>query len=211
MIPQAKVARFPRPRAERHRTAAAYLTAEQAEKILQVARDEFGPKAFAMFLFSYSHGARVSEIANLRISDLNFRQGTVHVQRLKGSLESTQPFMKVKGSSLYDEEKAFRAWLAIRQDDADSFVFNTQKSTKIDRSTIFRVFQNVCQKAGIPEALRHVHVLKHSVAMRLVERNTQAFMIRTYLGHKSFDSTLRYVNGNEAQANREAIRAFSQI
>ena len=77
-----------------------------------------------MFLFAVAHGARASEIAALRLADLNLKQGTVHIARLKGSLDSTQNFLKVKGNPLSDEERGFRTWLAERRPDANSFIFD---------------------------------------------------------------------------------------
>ena len=51
-----------------------------------------------MFLFAVAHGARAQEIANLRLSDINFNNEQIHIARLKGSLDSTQNLLKVKGN-----------------------------------------------------------------------------------------------------------------
>jgi integrase len=126
-----KIINMPRKRAKQARTRLSYLEPEQLEKFLRAAK-EYGNREWPMFLFAVSHGARAQEIANLRISDLNFKQGTVHIARLKGSLDSVQNFLKVKGNPFFDEEKAFRTWLAERKPDADNFVFNSQKSTQLN-------------------------------------------------------------------------------
>jgi integrase/recombinase XerD len=205
-----KIIRMPRKRAKQVRARLSYFEPEQLEKFLKTAK-EHGSREWAMFLFAVSHGARAQEIANLRISDLNFKQETVHIARLKGSLDSVQSFLKVKGNQLFDEEKAFRTWLAERKPDADNFVFNSQKSTQLNRVTVFKLFRSICEKAGIPEALRHPHALKHTAAMLLVKQNTNAFLIRQHLGHRSFQSTLQYVNASDKQASAAATKAFSEI
>ena len=74
-----------------------------------------GQREHAMFLFAVAHGARAQEIANLRISDINFGNEQIHIARLKGSLASTQTLLKVKGNSLFDEKAALKAWLAVRE------------------------------------------------------------------------------------------------
>jgi integrase len=206
----APILRMPRKRVPQNRSRLAYFTAEQLEAFLKAAR-AFGAREHAMFLFGVSHGARASEIANLRLSDLNFKTGQVHVARLKGSNDSIQNFMKVKGNPLFDEEKAFRTWLSERKPDAGDFIFNSQKSTRLDRTSIYRLFGAVCEAAGIPKELHHPHVLKHSCAMQMVQQNVNAFMIRQHLGHRSFESTLQYVNASDKQASDACIRAFSQI
>src|SRR6266478_5890770 len=65
------VVRMPKQRTRQVRTRISYMTAEQLERFLQTAK-EFGPREHAMFLFAVAHGARAQEIANLRISDVNF-------------------------------------------------------------------------------------------------------------------------------------------
>jgi integrase len=82
----------------------------QLKRFLGVAK-EFGPREHAMFLFAVAHGARASEICNLRIADLYFKSEQVHIARLKGSLDSTQTFLRVKGSALFNEPAVLgRGW-----------------------------------------------------------------------------------------------------
>ena len=204
------VIRLPQKRTTKPRSKAAYLTADQLLAVLRTAKSR-GPREHAMFLFAFAHGARASEICDLRLEDLNMPQGTVRIRRLKGSLDSTQNFCKRKGQPLLDEEKAFKAWLAVRPSDSDQFVFNSRESDRLHRATIFRLFRSICESAGIPESLRHPHVLKHSLAMTLVEGGVNAFLIRQQLGHRSFSSTLAYVNSSDQAAGREAAKAFAKI
>src|SRR4051812_5575454 len=107
----ANVVRMPSKREHKPKTTLAYLSADQLQRVLKAAK-EHGAREHCMFLFAVAHGARASEICNLRLADLNLKQGTVHIARLKGSLDSTQNLLKVKGNPLFDEEKAFRTWLA---------------------------------------------------------------------------------------------------
>jgi len=150
------------------------------------------------------------EICNLRLSDINFSNEHVHIARLKGSLPSTQTLLKVKGNSLFDEKAALKAWLAERKPDAGDFVFNSQKSIQLNRETVFKLFRAVAKKAGLGETLQHPHVLKHTAAMLLVNQGANAFLIRQALGHKSFDSTLAYVNPSDADASAALAKAFNQ-
>src|SRR5580698_7723373 len=113
--------RMPKQRAKVVRTRISYMTSEQLERFLQAAK-EFGPREHAMFLFAVAHGARASEIANLRLTDINFKTEQVRIARLKGSLESVQNLLKVKGDGLFNEAAVLKAWLAVRQADADEFV-----------------------------------------------------------------------------------------
>ena len=200
--------RTPQKRAKQVRTRISYMDAEQLERFLRAAK-EYGSREHAMFLFAVAHGARASEICNLRIADLNFKSEQVHVARLKGSLDSTQTLLRVKGSSLFNEPATLKRWLDVRKPDADNFVFNSQKATRLSRITVYKLFGSIARAAGLPETLQHPHVLKHTAAMLMVRAGANAFLIRQHLGHRSFDSTLAYVNPSDSDASAAAAKAFS--
>ena len=204
------VVRMPKQRSKRVRTRISYMSSDQLQRFLHAAK-EYGPREHAMFLFAVAHGARAQEICNLRISDINFQNEQVHIARLKGSLASTQTLLKVKGNALFDERAALKAWLAVRQPDADNFLFNSQKSTQLNRITVYKLFKTIARKAGLGETLQHPHVLKHTAAMLMVQQGANAFLIRQHLGHRSFDSTLAYVNPSDSEASAAAAKAFSQV
>jgi len=185
------------------------MTADQLDRFLKAAK-EYGAREHAMFLFAVAHGARAQEICNLRLSDINFGNEQVHIARLKGSLDSTQSLLRVKGNSLFDERTALKAWLTVRKPDADNYVFNSQKSTQLNRVTVFKIYREIARRAGLSESLQHPHVLKHTAAMLLVHQGANAFLIRQALGHKSFDSTLAYVNPSDADASAALAKAFNQ-
>src|SRR5580698_10608109 len=124
------------PRSRPVRARLSYMDNQQPERLLKAAK-EHGPREHAMFLFAVAHGARASEICNLRLSDINWKTEQVHVARLKGSLDSTQTLLKVKGKPLFNETAVFKPWLDVRQPDADNFVFNSQKATKLNRISVY--------------------------------------------------------------------------
>src|SRR5713226_7152463 len=135
------VVRMPKQRAKQVRSRISYLSNEQLERFLQAAK-EYGPREHAMFLFAVAHGARAQEIANLRLTDINFKTEQIPIARLKGSLDSTKNILKMKGNSLFDEKAALKAWLDVREPDADNFVFNSRKSTQLNRTTVFKLFRD---------------------------------------------------------------------
>jgi integrase/recombinase XerD len=204
------VIRITKKRSPQVRPRISFMTSEQLQRFLQAAK-EYGAREHAMFLFAVAHGARAQEICNLRLSDINFHNEQIHIARLKGSLASTQTLLKVKGNSLFDEKAALKAWLAIRQPDADNYVFNSQKSTQLNRITVYKLFKAIARKASLGETLQHPHVLKHTAAMLMVQQGANAFLIRQHLGHRSFDSTLAYVNPSDSEASAAAAKAFSQV
>jgi integrase/recombinase XerD len=204
------VVRMPKERTKRVRSRISYMNETQQERFLRAAK-EYGPREYAMFLFALAHAARAQEICNLRMGDVDFKNGQIRVIRVKGSLDTTQSLLRVKGDSLFNETQALKDWLAVRPPDAGDFVFNTQKSIQIDRITVYKLFRKIAAKADLPENLRHPHCLKHTCIMNLVSKGVDAFQIKQYAGHKAFDSTLAYVHGSDSTASAAAGKAFAQI
>jgi len=112
--------------------------------------------------------------------------------------------------SRISKKAALKAWLAVRKPDAGDYVFNSQKSIQLNRVTVFKLYRQIARKAGLGETLQHPHVLKHTAAMLLVQQGANAFLIRQAMGHKSFDSTLAYVNPSDADASAALLKAFNQ-
>src|SRR5450759_120065 len=83
------------------RSRISYMDNSQLERFLQAAK-AYGPREHAMFLFAVAHGARISEVCNLRIADIDFKNEQIHIARLKGSIASTQSLLRVKGNALFN-------------------------------------------------------------------------------------------------------------
>jgi type 1 fimbriae regulatory protein FimB len=92
-----------------------------------------------MIVVAYKHGMSVSEICNLRLDDIDMKNGGTVVQRLKGSLRTTQAVTEHRGEPLLNELRALREWLRERTEDGSDFLFTSQKGGRLDRSQLFRL------------------------------------------------------------------------
>jgi type 1 fimbriae regulatory protein FimB len=164
-----------------------------------------------MFVLAYKHGLRASEACNLRVHDIDLKNGSVVVERLKGSLRTTQALTEHRGEPLLNEHRALREWLRQRRDDGSDFLFTSQKGGRLDRSQFFRLFRAVAASAGVPAEKQHPHALKHSLASHLVAANVNLALIKQQLGHKSIGSTMRYVTTTDNQASRATATALMRI
>ncbi|MGD0099278.1 MAG: tyrosine-type recombinase/integrase [Acidobacteriota bacterium] len=170
-----------------------------------------GARELAMILLAYKHGMRASEICNLRLQEVDLKNGSVVVERLKGSLRTTQAVAGHRGEPLLDELKALRSWLQQRRNDGSDFLFNSQKGGRLDRTQFFRLFRAIAADAGLPPAKQHPHVLKHSLATHLVSANVNLALIKQALGHKSITSTMRYIATTDKQASQATVTALMSI
>ncbi len=164
-----------------------------------------------MILLAYRHSMRASEVCNLRLGDIDLKNGNILVDRLKGSLRTTQSVTGHRGEPLLDELKALREWLRKRPHDGSDFLFTSQKGGRLDRSQFFRVFRSVAAAAGLPPEKQHPHVLKHSLATHLVAANVNLALVKTQLGHKSINSTMRYISTTDRQASQATGVALMRI
>src|SRR5215467_9099695 len=175
------------------------LNPEEILRVLRIASES--KRNVAMILLAYRHGMRASEVCDLRLSDLDLKNGQITIRRLKGSLTTTQPLTDHPGQPLLSEKRVLRTWLAERHD-ASEFVFTSQKGGRIHRSQFFRVFQSVAERAGLPADRRHPHCLKHALGFALVAGNVHLSIVKQALGHKNIASTAIYAVPTDEQTGK---------
>ncbi len=186
------------------------LTPDELLIVLRVARSR-SARDWAMILLAYRHGMRASEVCDLKLADMNLKDASLSVRRLKGSLQTIQPLYRHKGQPLLDEITALRSWLRERQSDGSVYLFLSQKGGRLHRSQFFRVFRACAEAAGLPRQKQHPHVLKHSLASHLVAGNLNLALVRQCLGHKAIGSTMKYLAVTDVQAAEGAQAALMRL
>ena len=196
----------------RKQTSSSMIHLEPTEvlSVLRTAKAK-GAREWAMILVAYKHAMRASEVCNLRLDDLDMKNGSIVIERLKGSLRTAQALTEHRGEPLLNELKALREWLRQRPDDGSDFLFVSQKGGRLDRSQFFRVFRSIAADAGLPPEKQHPHALKHSIASHLVSANVNLALIKQQLGHKSIGSTMRYITTTDQQASKATTTALMKI
>jgi integrase len=187
-----------------------HLEPGEVLSVLRAARAK-GAREWAMILVAYKHGMRASEVCNLRLDDLDMKNGNLVIHRLKGSLRTTQAVTEHRGEPVLNELKALREWLRQRRDDGSDYLFTSQKGGRLDRTQFFRLFRAIASEAGLPTEKQHPHVLKHSIASHLVSANVNLALVKQQLGHKSIGSTIRYVTMSDQQASKATATALMMI
>ena len=184
------------------------LTPEEIIKVLKIASES--KRNLAMILFAYRHGMGASEVCDLRLADVDLKNGQITIRRLKGSLTTTQPLSDLPGQPLLSERRVLRAWLAERSGASD-FVFTSQKGGRIHRSQFFRMFQSIAERAGLPADRRHPHCLKHALGFSLVAANVHITSVKAALGHKSIASTAIYAVPTDEQVGKAVTAALASL
>jgi type 1 fimbriae regulatory protein FimB len=185
------------------------LSQSEMLKVLRVASDN--RRNAAMILLGFKHGMRASEVCGLELKDLDLKNGEITIRRLKGSLKTTQPIADIQGQPLLSEKRVLRAWLEERGNHPSRFVFVSQKSGRVHRSQLHRVFADIAERAGLPKDKRHFHCLKHSLGVSLVEANVNLAVIKQALGHKSIASTAFYTVPTDETAGKAVTAALASM
>jgi type 1 fimbriae regulatory protein FimB len=180
-----------------------HLTPDELLILLRIARSH-SCRDWTMILLAYRHGFRATEVCGLRLSDIDLKDGYISVQRLKGSLKTTQPLYPHRGVPLLNEVAALRRWLQQRPVDGSDYLFTSQKGGRLDRTQFVRLFQRYAVIAGLATEKRHPHTLKHSLASHLVAGNVNLALVKQALGHRSINSTMKYVGTTDSQAAEAA-------
>jgi site-specific recombinase XerD len=186
-----------------------FLSTEQMTRILQVARAEYGTREHCMFLLAAMHGLRSSEIAGLRLADV--RDGQIDVRRGKHSLHTIQS-LQTHANPLLDEPAVISAWLAERGDgDGSTFLFTSRQGSGMNRRQVYRLFEAIAIRAGVPAGLRNPHQCKHFLASTLIRNGVSLAHVQQALGHKHISSTVRYTHISQSEASAKVSSTFATI
>jgi len=170
-----------------------HLTRYELYSLLREAKAH-SERDWLMFLVSYWHGLRVTELITLRAS--NFTENEIIVQRIKGSMKTQQPLMR-HPDALFNEYDALKARAAAA---------GNGRLFPITRNQVWRLIQKYGTAAGIAHHKLHPHVLKHTIAMHSI-REAGIEMVRQHLGHRNLSSTGAYLRVSDEQASNAVFKA----
>ncbi|HPF96714.1 MAG TPA: site-specific tyrosine recombinase [Mangrovimonas sp.] len=158
-----------------------------------------GERNRAMLETLYGCGLRVSELTNLKLSDLYFDEGFIKVtgkgdkQRLVPIVGATQKYI-----NLYVKE--IRNHLNIQPGFEDT-VFLNRRGKKLTRAMIFTIIRQLCEKIGLKRPISP-HTFRHSFATHLLENGADLRSIQLMLGHESITTTEIYVHADRSHLNK---------
>ena len=139
----------------------------------------------------YGCGLRVSELAELKISDLFFDEGFIKVtgkgnkQRFVPISEFTQNFIELYKSGI-------RNHISIQKGFEDTLFLN-RRGKQLTRAMIFTIIKNLAVKINLIKTISP-HTLRHSFATHLLENGADLRAIQLMLGHESITTTEIYVH-----------------
>ena len=163
-----------------------------------------GHRNRAMLETLYSCGLRVSELVNLRFSDLFFEEGFIRVIG-KGNKERLVPVSPSVEKEIGIYIDFIRRHQHI-QSGNENVVFLNRRGAKLTRVMIFTIIKNLANEIGLQKNISP-HTFRHSFATHLLEGGANLRAIQEMLGHESITTTEIYTHLDQ-RFIREAIISF---
>lgn len=139
----------------------------------------------------YSCGLRVSELINLKITDLYFDLDFIKVTG-KGNKERLVPVSKKMKEEIDLYIKSYRIHLDIKKD-FENYLFLNRRGRKLTRNMIFLIVKELAKEAGIQKKISP-HTFRHSFATHLVDGGADLRAVQEMLGHESITTTEIYTH-----------------
>lgn len=150
-----------------------------------------GQRNRAMLEVLYSSGLRVSELINLRLTNIMEDIGFLRVIG-KGDKERLVPIGRdaLKYLNIYKSE--IRVHLDI-QKGHENYAFLNRRGKKLTRVMVFTIIKNLAKEAGIQKSISP-HTFRHSFATHLIEGGADLRAVQEMLGHESITTTEIYTH-----------------
>lgn len=163
-----------------------------------------GHRNKAMLETLYSCGLRVSELINLKFSNIFFKQGFIRVIG-KGNKERLVPVSPSVEKEINIYVSGTRNHMNVQKGHED-FVFLNRRGRQLTRVMIFTIVKDLALTIGLRKQVSP-HTFRHSFATHLIEGGANLRAIQEMLGHESITTTEIYTHLDQSYI-REAIISF---
>jgi integrase/recombinase XerD len=146
----------------------------------------------------YSHGLRISELINLKISDVDSKRGFLIVRMAKGYKDRQVPLNAECLAILRDY---------FRKDRPKDYLFEGQSLPYYSTTSIRAILNQSVRKSRILKRVK-VHTLRHSFATHLLEKGVDIRYIQELLGHSSVKTTEIYTHVSSVHLRSISVPSF---
>ena len=139
----------------------------------------------------YSCGLRVSELINLKISDLFLKESLIKILG-KGNKERFVPISKIGKNLILKYIDSARNLSKIKKGYEDTLFINN-RGKNLTRVMIYIILNNAAKEVGIEKKISP-HILRHSFATHLIENGANIISIQKMMGHENIVTTEKYLH-----------------
>lgn len=184
-----------------------YYTKDEVTKLLDVidTNTKQGKENYLIISFICYLGLRISDVVNLKLSDINFNDNTITIIQYKTDNQLTLPLIDKVKYPLLDYLKN------VRPNDTNlNYIFITDIIPYRHKSELRNhnyIIKNYLLKAGIDiNGRKHgFHSLRHSFSTSLLNENTSIYSISNILGHQDIKTTMTYLDIDTSKLKELAL------
>ena len=176
-----------------------YLTDDESIHLLTMidreARPQIRERDMAMTVLFLHSGLRVSELTNLKLVNVDLDGGQIKITR-KGNKEQ---YLHLNGETV----STLARYLAKRPQAQNGSFFVETNGNNLSRSYVYGIVRRYMKLASINKGKYGAHLLRHTFCTRLHQKGVDPFTIKDLAGHKSLNTTMRYIrieNKEQAEA-----------
>lgn len=167
-----------------------YEDVERVIKAIDLSTD-LGKRNYCIIEVLYGCGLRVSELIDLKISNINFKEGYLKVEG-KGDKVRFVPLADYTADLIKDYINNVRSQYKINKK-CEDFVFLNSRGSSMSRVIVFIIIKELTEKAGINKKISP-HTFRHSFATHLLQNGADLRYIQEMLGHSSISTTEIYTH-----------------
>ena len=170
------------------------LSVDEVTKLLDQpdVTKKLGMRDRALLETLYATGIRVSELINLKFSDLHEELKLLKVLG-KGSKERLIPISDVAISWIKSYREKVRDPLLLKSGKYTDTIFLNNRGGALTRQAVWQIIKRYCQMAGIKKNVTP-HTLRHTFATHLLENGADLRVVQEILGHSDISTTQIYTN-----------------
>ena len=168
------------------------LTVEEVESLLAAPQvgDPLGNRDRTMLEVLYATGLRVSELVNLKHSQVNLNQGVIRILG-KGNRERLIPLGEEAMRWLKEFSSGPRSEILLERQ--SEYLFPTRRGDRMTRQAFWHIIKRYARKAGVDKELSP-HTLRHAFATHLLNHGADLRVVQMLLGHSDLSTTQIYTH-----------------
>ncbi len=180
------------------------LSTDEIDKIISSAfSKKYGLRNQAIIEIMYSCGLRVSELTEMKISNIFFDESLIKILG-KGNKERFIPLSSIAKKLLYNYIKYNRKKLSYDKQSVD-IVFLNNRGKKLTRVMVYNIINDAALEAKISKKISP-HTLRHSFATHLIENGADIISIQKMMGHENVVTTEKYLHVNKKHLVETVIK-----
>ena len=181
------------------------LSLEEIEKLISATEEntDLAKRNRCMIEVLYGCGLRVSELTELQISNINFKENYLKIQG-KGDKVRFVPLADYTADFIKNYINNIRSKQKINPKHSDILFLNS-RGAQISRQMVFLVIKEIVRKAGIQKNISP-HTFRHSFATHLLQNGADLRFIQEMLGHSSITTTEIYTHLNTEELHETILK-----